>query len=244
MVVDDLAIGLDDGVVHPRRSTDPVDPHGVPASRRAGRRGRRIRSREELLDRVWGYGYFGDSRIVDVHIRRLRHRIEPRPRQPEVCRDGARAGLSAGDLSARPALAGDGGLRPAVPGRVGRAVPAHLDGRVQPTSSASANRWRSRKESWGVRSSRRGSSSRAGLVTAPLDGLPTTQSTASLCLVGGQWYSTSPRVGAAEPADRPRRRRDERPGVDPTGRGRRPARPRGRDAALARPRPASSRCSR
>jgi hypothetical protein len=39
--------------------------------------------------------------------------------------------------------------------------------------------------------------SRAGLVTAPLDGLPTTQSTASLCLVGGQWYSTSPRVAAA-----------------------------------------------
>jgi signal transduction histidine kinase len=39
--------------------------------------------------------------------------------------------------------------------------------------------------------------SRAGLVTAPLDGLPTTQSTASLCLVGGQWYSTSPRFAAS-----------------------------------------------
>lgn len=39
--------------------------------------------------------------------------------------------------------------------------------------------------------------SRAGLVTAPLDGLPTTSSTASLCLVGGQWYSTSPRVPAS-----------------------------------------------
>jgi two-component system, OmpR family, sensor histidine kinase MtrB len=39
--------------------------------------------------------------------------------------------------------------------------------------------------------------SRHGLVTAPLDGLPTTQSTASLCLVGGQWYSTSPRVAAS-----------------------------------------------
>ena len=39
--------------------------------------------------------------------------------------------------------------------------------------------------------------SRAGLVTAPLDGLPTTQSTASLCLVGGQWYSTSPQLGAS-----------------------------------------------
>ena len=39
---------------------------------------------------------------------------------------------------------------------------------------------------------------RAGLVTAPLDGLPTAQSTASMCLVGGEWYSTSPRVGASD----------------------------------------------
>ena len=44
---------------------------------------------------------------------------------------------------------------------------------------------------------------RAGLVTAPLDGLPTAQSTASMCLVGGEWYSTSPRVGASDlPDDR------------------------------------------
>lgn len=39
---------------------------------------------------------------------------------------------------------------------------------------------------------------RAGLVTAPLDGLPTAESTASMCLVGGEWYSTSPRVGASD----------------------------------------------
>src|SRR3954453_22394842 len=39
---------------------------------------------------------------------------------------------------------------------------------------------------------------KAGLVTAPLDGLPTARSTASMCLVGGQWYSTSPRFGASD----------------------------------------------
>lgn len=39
-------------------------------------------SREQLLERVWGYGYFGDSRIVDVHIRRLRLKVERDPGNP------------------------------------------------------------------------------------------------------------------------------------------------------------------
>ncbi|HEX6517092.1 MAG TPA: response regulator transcription factor [Nocardioidaceae bacterium] len=41
-------------------------------------------SREYLLDRVWGYGYFGDSRIVDVHIRRLRTKAERDPGNPRL----------------------------------------------------------------------------------------------------------------------------------------------------------------
>ncbi len=42
----------------------------------------RVLSREDLLERVWGYDYFGDSRLVDVHIRRLRTKIEPDPSNP------------------------------------------------------------------------------------------------------------------------------------------------------------------
>ena len=34
-------------------------------------------SRENLLDIVWGYDYPGDIRTVDVHVRRLREKIEP-----------------------------------------------------------------------------------------------------------------------------------------------------------------------
>ena len=41
-------------------------------------------SREHLLESVWGYGYFGDSRIVDVHVRRLRLKVERDPATPEV----------------------------------------------------------------------------------------------------------------------------------------------------------------
>jgi DNA-binding response OmpR family regulator len=42
----------------------------------------RVFSREVLLDRVWGYGYFGDGRLVDVHVRRLRTKVEADPANP------------------------------------------------------------------------------------------------------------------------------------------------------------------
>ena len=40
-------------------------------------------SREELLEKVWGYEYFGDVRTVDVTIRRIREKIEENPSMPE-----------------------------------------------------------------------------------------------------------------------------------------------------------------
>jgi len=42
----------------------------------------RVLSREDLLERVWGYDYFGDGRLVDVHVRRLRTKIEPDAANP------------------------------------------------------------------------------------------------------------------------------------------------------------------
>ncbi len=42
----------------------------------------KVLSREQLLDRVWGYDYFGDGRLVDVHVRRLRTKVEPDPALP------------------------------------------------------------------------------------------------------------------------------------------------------------------
>ncbi len=41
-----------------------------------------VLSRESLLQRVWGYDYFGDSRLVDVHVRRLRTKVESDPAEP------------------------------------------------------------------------------------------------------------------------------------------------------------------
>jgi DNA-binding response OmpR family regulator len=42
----------------------------------------RVFSREQLLERVWGYDYFGDGRLVDVHVRRLRTKVEADPAHP------------------------------------------------------------------------------------------------------------------------------------------------------------------
>ncbi len=44
---------------------------------------RRIYSRENLMDLVWGYTYAGDYRTVDVHIRRLREKLEEDPAAPQ-----------------------------------------------------------------------------------------------------------------------------------------------------------------
>ena len=43
----------------------------------------KVYSREKLLDTVWGYDYTGDVRTVDVHVRRLREKIETNPSEPK-----------------------------------------------------------------------------------------------------------------------------------------------------------------
>jgi DNA-binding response OmpR family regulator len=45
-----------------------------------------VLSRHQLLHRVWGYGYAGDSRLVDAVVQRLRAKVEPIPSQPTLIR--------------------------------------------------------------------------------------------------------------------------------------------------------------
>ena len=44
----------------------------------------RVLSRDALLEHVWDRGFFGDERIVDVHVRRLRKKVEANPSSPET----------------------------------------------------------------------------------------------------------------------------------------------------------------
>ncbi|MGA1036991.1 MAG: response regulator [Ilumatobacteraceae bacterium] len=42
----------------------------------------RVMTRELLIDRVWGSDYFGDTKTLDVHIKRIRAKVEPDPTNP------------------------------------------------------------------------------------------------------------------------------------------------------------------
>ncbi len=43
----------------------------------------RVLSREQLIESIWGYDYFGDARVIDTHIRRLRRKIGEDPSDPQ-----------------------------------------------------------------------------------------------------------------------------------------------------------------
>lgn len=43
-----------------------------------------VLTRDQLLESVWGYTYLGDSRLVDVHVQRLRAKIERDPAHPDL----------------------------------------------------------------------------------------------------------------------------------------------------------------
>ena len=44
----------------------------------------RVLTRGQLIDRIWGSDYFGDTKTLDVHIKRIRAKIEPDPSQPQL----------------------------------------------------------------------------------------------------------------------------------------------------------------
>jgi two-component system response regulator RegX3 len=48
------------------------------------RRKNRLSTRETLIDEVWGPSYFGDTKTLDVHIKRLRQKIEAAPSDPQM----------------------------------------------------------------------------------------------------------------------------------------------------------------
>jgi two-component system, OmpR family, response regulator MtrA len=48
------------------------------------RKPRQVFTREVLLEQVWGYRHAADTRLVNVHVQRLRAKIEPDPERPEI----------------------------------------------------------------------------------------------------------------------------------------------------------------
>ena len=84
IVVGDLEIAPADGVVTRGGEVVPLTKTEFTLLLELATERGRVFSREELLERVWGYDYFGDSRLVDVHVRRLRKKVEADPAAPTV----------------------------------------------------------------------------------------------------------------------------------------------------------------
>ena len=62
----------------------------------------RVLTRGQLIDRVWGADYVGDTKTLDVHVKRLRSKVETDPERPQTPRDRPRAGLQVRRPDPRP----------------------------------------------------------------------------------------------------------------------------------------------
>ena len=59
----------------------------------------RVMTRGQLIDRIWGADYVGDTKTLDVHVKRLRTKIEPDPANPQLPGHRPRPGLQVRGLS-------------------------------------------------------------------------------------------------------------------------------------------------
>lgn len=86
IVVGDLEIEPNAGVVRKRGREISLTKTEFQLLTTLASRPNQIFTREVLLERVWSYDYLGDSRLVDVHVRRLRGKIEEDPSNPSLIR--------------------------------------------------------------------------------------------------------------------------------------------------------------
>ena len=82
MAFGDLIISPEEGTVHLNGTEVHLTKTEFRLLVELGSRAGKVFSREALLEQVWGHDYFGDGRLVDVHVRRLRTKIEPDPTSP------------------------------------------------------------------------------------------------------------------------------------------------------------------
>jgi len=83
IVAKDLEIDLEKYEVKVRGSLVNLTPLEFELLRFLAENEGKVYSRDVLLDTLWGYDYYGDTRTVDVHIRRLRTKIEEDPSNPK-----------------------------------------------------------------------------------------------------------------------------------------------------------------
>lgn len=84
ITIGDVVIDVEGGAVSKDGTAVQLTKTEFNLLRTMAERPNQVFSREVLLEKVWGYDYLGDSRLVDVHIRRLRAKVESDPSNPTM----------------------------------------------------------------------------------------------------------------------------------------------------------------
>ena len=84
LTIGDLAIDVAGHAVRRGEEQIPLTPLEFDLLVALARRPWQVFSREVLLQQVWGYRHAGDTRLVNVHVQRLRSKIERDPERPEI----------------------------------------------------------------------------------------------------------------------------------------------------------------
>lgn len=79
VTIGDLSVSIDNYTVTLGGEKQEMPPKEIELLHFFATHPNRVYTREQLLDNVWGFGYYGDSRTVDVHIKRLRDRFGVSP---------------------------------------------------------------------------------------------------------------------------------------------------------------------
>ena len=95
--VGDLSISVDGHSVKREGHPIPLTPLEFDLLLALARRPWQVFSREVLLEQVWGYRHAADTRLVNVHVQRLRSKIERDPERPEIVLTVRGIGYKAGD---------------------------------------------------------------------------------------------------------------------------------------------------
>jgi len=104
--IGDLSISVDGHSVKRRGDSIQLTPLEFDLLLALARRPWQVFSREVLLEQVWGYRHAADTRLVNVHVQRLRSKIERDPEHPEIVVTVRGIGYKAGELKAGETNAG------------------------------------------------------------------------------------------------------------------------------------------
>lgn len=100
--IGDLSISVEGHSVKRDGVAIPLTPLEFDLLLALARRPWQVFSRDVLLEQVWGYRHAADTRLVNVHVQRLRSKIERDPEHPEIVVTVRGIGYKAGEVSRRP----------------------------------------------------------------------------------------------------------------------------------------------